>query len=141
MNRRHKKLDNCRGYGTYANFLRHTSFDFLNHHKEESLLTLTKKDFRVDTFRAGGKGGQNQNKRDTGVRITHKASGISAESRSERSQAQNKKIAFRRLCDNKKFKNWLKIESLHAAEIDRKVEEGMKPENLKIEIVEDGEWT
>jgi len=108
---------------------------------KESLLTLTKKDFRVDTFRSGGKGGQNQNKRDTGVRITHKASSISAESRSERSQAQNKKIAFRRLCGKKKFKNWLKIESLHAAEIERKVEEGMKLENLKIEIVEEGEWT
>ncbi len=54
-------------------------------HNEDPLLTLTKKDFRVDTFRSGGKGGQNQNKRDTGVRITHIKSGISAEGRSERS--------------------------------------------------------
>jgi protein subunit release factor A len=101
---------------------------------------LTKKDFRVDTFRSGGKGGQHQNKRDTGVRITHKATGISAESRDERSQARNKKIAFLRLCNNEKFKNWMKIESLHAAEIDRKVKEAMKTENLKIEVSKDGEW-
>jgi len=91
----------------------------MHRQNKEPLLTITKKDFRIDTFRAGGKGGQNQNKRDTGVRITHKATGISAESRSERSQAQNKKIAFRRLCDNKEFKNWLKIESLHAQDIQR----------------------
>ena len=109
-------------------------------HNKEPLLTLTKRDFRVDTFRSGGKGGQHQNKTDSGVRITHKATGIAAESRSERSQSQNKKIAFRRLCDNKKFKNWLKIESLHAEDIEKDVEESMQPENLKIEVVEDGEW-
>jgi len=109
--------------------------------KEAPLLTLTKKDFRVDTFRSGGKGGQNQNKRDTGVRITHIASGISAESRSERSQAQNKKIAFQRLCNNEKFKNWLKIESIYAEEISRYVDEAMKPENLKIEVFDGEQWT
>jgi len=107
---------------------------------KEPLLTLTKKDFRIDTFRSGGKGGQNQNKRDTGVRITHIETGISAESREERSQAQNKKIAFKRLCDNPKFKSWLKIESMYAKEIKQKVDESMNSENLKIEIFEEGEW-
>ena len=108
--------------------------------KKEPLLTLIKKDFRVDTFRSGGKGGQNQNKRDTGVRITHRVSGIAAESRSERSQFQNKKLAFRRLCDNKKFKNWLKIESLHAEEIHRRVDEAMDLKNLEIKTFTNGEW-
>jgi len=108
--------------------------------KKELLLTLTKKDFRVDTFRAGGKGGQNQNKRDTGVRITHRVSGIAVESRSERSQLQNKKLAFRRLCDNKKFKNWLKIESLHAEEIHKRVDEAMDLKNLETETFINGEW-
>jgi protein subunit release factor B len=41
----------------------------------ERILSVTLADCRVDTFRAGGKGGQNQNKRETGVRITHRASG------------------------------------------------------------------
>ena len=62
--------------------------------KKELLFSLTKKDFVVETFRAGGKGGQKQNKTDSGVRIKHPASGAVAESREERSQHQNKKIAF-----------------------------------------------
>jgi protein subunit release factor B len=38
---------------------------------KELLFSLTKKDFRIDTFRAGGKGGQKQNKTSSGVRVTH----------------------------------------------------------------------
>lgn len=62
-------------------------------------LHLTKKDFRVDTFRAGGPGGQNQNKRDSACRITHIETGISAESREHRTQEMNKKAAFHKLAD------------------------------------------
>lgn len=65
--------------------------------KKELIKTWTKDDFRVDTFRAGGKGGQNQNKRDSGVRITHIESGLSAESREHRDQLTNKKAAFNKL--------------------------------------------
>lgn len=108
--------------------------------KEEPLLTLTKKDFRVDKFRSGGKGGQHQNKVESGVRITHIESGISAESRSTRSQYRNKQLAFGRLCDKPEFINWLRIESLYAADIKRKVEESMVDENLKIEVFKDGKW-
>jgi len=63
----------------------------------ELLYSWTAKDFRVDKFCAGGPGGQHQNKTESAVRITHIESGISAESRSERSQLINKKIAFNRL--------------------------------------------
>jgi protein subunit release factor A len=63
------------------------------------LFSFRKKDFRVDTFRSGGKGGQHQNKTDSGVRITHVETGISAESRAGRSQHANKKLAFRKLAD------------------------------------------
>jgi protein subunit release factor A len=51
----------------------------------------------VDTFRSGGPGGQHQNKTESGVRITHKESGLSAESRDTKSQHKNKQIAFRKL--------------------------------------------
>jgi protein subunit release factor B len=71
------------------------------------LFSLTKEDFEIETFRAGGKGGQNQNKRDTGVRIRHRPSGTAAESREERTQLANKKIAFRRLCEDPVFRAWL----------------------------------
>ncbi len=58
-----------------------------------------KSDFRLDTFRAGGKGGQAQNKRNTGVRITDKITGLSAESRDATGYDENKKRAFRKLVE------------------------------------------
>lgn len=65
--------------------------------KRELLFSWTAKDFRVDKFCSGGPGGQHQNKTESGVRITHIESGLCAESRQERSQGANKKIAFNRL--------------------------------------------
>lgn len=77
---------------------------------KELILSLTKKDFKIETFRSGGKGGQNQNKVETGVRIIHEQSGAKAESREFRDQFSNKKAAFKRLCESDKFKLWHKIE-------------------------------
>ena len=65
--------------------------------ERELIFSARKKDFRVDTFRSGGPGGQNQNKVETGVRITHIATGLSCESREHKSQYQNKVTAFQRL--------------------------------------------
>lgn len=76
----------------------------------EKVLSVTLADCRVDTFRSGGKGGQNQNKRETGVRIVHEPSGAVGESREERSQLQNKKTAFRRMAGHPKFRLWLNRE-------------------------------
>lgn len=68
------------------------------------LFSVTLADCEVQTFRAGGKGGQNQNKRDTGVRIIHRASGARGEARDERSQLQNKRLAFKRMTDHALFR-------------------------------------
>jgi protein subunit release factor A len=54
---------------------------------------------RVDTFRAGGKGGQHQNATDSAVRLTHLPTGIVVVARDDRSQHRNRKIALERLRD------------------------------------------
>ena len=51
----------------------------------------------VDTFRAGGPGGQHQNKTDSAVRLRHRPSGLAITCRAERSQLQNKQTCLRRL--------------------------------------------
>jgi len=110
----------------------------------ELLFSVTLDDCRVDTFRSGGPGGQNQNKRDTGVRITHVASGAVGEAREERSQLQNKKTAFRKMTETPAFKFWVheerrRIETGKTAE--QRVTESMVPKNLKFEVKDtEGRW-
>lgn len=70
----------------------------------ELVFSVTVKDCEVQTFRSGGKGGQNQNKRDTGVRIIHHPSGARGEARDERSQLQNKRLAFTRMANHPLFR-------------------------------------
>jgi len=104
------------------------------------LFSLTKKDFEIQTFRCGGKGGQNVNKVETGVRIIHEASGARAESCEQRHQHQNKMIAFKRLLETSKFKTWHKLECARLTgklkDIDKVVDESMRAENLRIETFE-----
>lgn len=109
----------------------------------ELLFTVHKKDFKVDTFRCGGKGGQKQNKTESGVRITHKESGAIGESREERSQTMNKHIAFKRLTESPKFKVWLnmRVHEIEAGETtEQYVDRQMLPENLKVEAEIDKDW-
>jgi protein subunit release factor A len=67
------------------------------------ILSVTIHDCDVQHFRSGGKGGQNQNKRDTGTRVIHRPSGARGEARDERSQLQNKRLAFRRMVQTPAF--------------------------------------
>jgi len=108
------------------------------------LFSITRKDFRIDTFRSGGKGGQKQNKTSSGVRVTHIPSGAIGESRNHRSQHQNRKEALRRLTETRKFKAWLKLEVARVTgelnEIERKVEDAMQTRNLRVERRKEGKW-
>lgn len=61
----------------------------------------------MDTFRAGGKGGQNQNKRDTGARFTHLPSGAVGVARDTRSQLDNKRSAWTRMGQSVKLRLWI----------------------------------
>jgi protein subunit release factor A len=107
-------------------------------HMKQKLFSITKKDLRVDTFCSGGKGGQHQNKVESGVRIIHIASGAIGESRSERSQHQNKRIALEHLAASTKFKAWCKLQAAMLTQgyqdVEHKVDEMMRECHLKIEF-------
>jgi len=105
--------------------------------KKEKFMSITRKDLDIQTFKAGGKGGQHQNTCDSGVRIIHRESGAVGESRNERSQYQNKKLALKRLTETVKFKIWLNrklFELSKGKSIEKQVEESLDPKNLKIEV-------
>lgn len=108
---------------------------------KKKLFSLTKKDFRIDTFKCGGPGGQKQNKTDSGVRITHLASKVACESREERSQDRNRKIAFNKLVNHPDFKRWLRVQAAMVEQgfrdVEEKVDKMLQEENLKIEYLEE----
>ena len=107
---------------------------------KELLFSLTKKDFELEFYRGSGKGGQNRNKVETGVRIRHPASGAVAEDCTERSQLQNKKKAFNKLTKTKEFQLWHKLECAkrlgQTVDIEDYVNQQMQPQYLKIEEIE-----
>lgn len=104
------------------------------------ILSVTIHDCEVQHFRSGGKGGQNQNKRDTGTRVIHHPSGARGESREERSQLQNKRLAFRRMAESSKFQTWLKVQTGQLALVESRVEREMTPENIRVEVKQEGRW-
>jgi len=110
---------------------------------KELLFSVTKKDLKIETFKAGGPGGQHQNKTASAVRITHSESGAVGESRTHRSQAQNKKEALRRLVKHPKWKVWHNRrvhECLSGETVEQAVQRAMQPKNLKVEVRKDGKW-
>lgn len=68
----------------------------------------TKKDFKLEWFSGTGPGGQNRNKVQTCVRVTHIPSGLKAISQTERTRQANLKYAFQTL--GKRVKDWIETE-------------------------------
>lgn len=107
------------------------------------LFSVTRDDCDWSYTRGTGNGGQKKNKTNSAVHCRHRASGAKGYSEATRSQLDNRRDAFVKMCETEEFKKWHKLETLRRTgmmdQIDRAVEHELT--KIKLEIRIDGRWT
>lgn len=101
------------------------------------LFSVTKDDFEWQYFKGTGAGGQKKNKTSSACRCIHPPSNAIGTSQQERSQHQNRQIAFRQCVATKEFQGWIKLQASAMAkgfvDAERMVNEMMHEKYLKFE--------
>lgn len=111
----------------------------------ELLFSVTAADCEWSYTRGSGNGGQKKNKTSSAVHCMHRPSGAHGYSEESRSQLENKRSAFVKMCESKEFKDWHKMECMRRMgvldAIDRNIDKAMHPSNFRLEIKHEGKWT
>lgn len=100
-------------------------------HDQESEIQINPADLRIDTYRAGGAGGQHVNMTDSAVRITHLPTGIVTQCQDERSQHKNKAKAMKMLASRIMAVQQEKQQAEEAAKRKEMVGTGMRAEKVR----------
>lgn len=110
---------------------------------KQLLFSVTAKDCEWKYMRGTGNGGQKKNKTNSAVHCIHRPSGAHGYAEDERSQHQNRQLAFKRMAESKQFKEWLHVEfqrlTGQLAAIEDEVNRQMH--RIKVEVKnEEGLW-
>jgi protein subunit release factor B len=110
---------------------------------KEPVFSVTASDCEWKYTRGTGNGGQKKNKTNSACHCIHRLSGAHGYAEDERSQQQNRKLAFQRMANTKEFKEWLRIEfrrrTGQQAVIDDNIDRAMR--QIKVEVKNEGLWT
>ena len=111
--------------------------------KRERLFSVTAKDCVFQATRGSGPGGQHRNKVATAIRCKHTDSGAVGYASDDKSQHRNKRKAFLRMAESKKFRDWVKIEASRRtgdlARIEAEVSSSIKKVRVEVKDIR-GIW-
>lgn len=106
-----------------------------NEKQREKVLSLTRKDFKIDWFSGTGAGGQHRNKHQNCCRITHIETGTTAQCVDHKDRPSNQRVAFHRLAE--RMRPWLEEKTRRTVHIPGKTEDVIRSYNVPDNRVKD----